>query len=402
MGVLDPLERNSEEMQRVKSEYSEVVDMAIEGLMNYSGHILNNRLDLLEENAPDFMALWTEEEFDDLQTPEDISEELEMMRNFRQTLKLGAVEARYAKSFVEKNDVEVNYEDPVDSYSELEELQQDIDGLVDRIHQTMVNKLDIDDDRFYNELTIDDYEFRKSFFDLTDSFDAFFIREALQEIDEEIDREKENLLSKAVDEHRNDSQEFNEEYEDLTDLPTQPVDWEEEINEETLSDFYDISELVEGTKGYTLHQMMEEVCKDVEGVESEYPLHFLNKGDRDDTPVFDEDGKKKRIDNTVVPDAVDDMFVYEFKHLADYKAEFLEENGEVERDNEFFENVNQLNGYLKDLDQPVGMLVFISSDMEVQEYVVERHGQHLRDPNSIEEYIHEKEDYDFSQVPSKF
>jgi len=36
MGVLEPLERNSEEIQRVTNEYSEVVDMAIEGIQNYA------------------------------------------------------------------------------------------------------------------------------------------------------------------------------------------------------------------------------------------------------------------------------------------------------------------------------------------------------------------------------
>jgi len=402
MGVLEPLERNSEEIQRVTNEYSEVVDMAIEGIQNYAAPILNNRIELLEENAPDFLALWTEQEFEDLQTEEDLSEELEMIQNFKQNLKLGSVEARYAKSFVEKNDVEVNYDNPINSYAELDTLQEELDGLVDRIRQTMVDKFNIDQDRFYDELTKEQYEFRKSFFDTTDSFDAFFIREAIHEIDEEIDKEKENLLSKAVDEHREGRQEFNEEYDELTDFPSQPVDWEEKIGEETLSDFYDLSEMVPGFHGHTLHKLMEEICKDVERVQSEYPLHFLNEGERDDTPVFDEDGNVKRIDNTVRPDAVDDMFVYEFKHLPDRKIKYLEENREIKRDGKFLDNVDQLNGYLSDLDQPVGILVYITSDMEVQEYVVESHNERLRDPEAIEDYIHEKEEYDFSQVSSKF
>ncbi|MFB6115924.1 MAG: hypothetical protein ABEK10_00275 [Candidatus Nanosalina sp.] len=393
MGVLDPLERNAEALEQLNDDYSGMINMTLENLEKYAGAILNDRHDLMDEEDPFFFLVWRDDDVMDINSMEELQEEKETLKMFKEDVSLGAVEGRYAKAFVDSKDVEPDYDNPVRSYAEVEELEQKLDGLDERIEEKITEKFDLDQEHFQQGYDIVEYRLLEMFYTLTDEFEALPIPEALSEAEENIKTEKENLLAKAVDEHREHRESVNQDY-DRVEIPTEPVDWAEVIEEENIQDFMDISEIPNVTYGDTLHMMMEEICEDIEGVEAEYPLHFTNPGERNDTLNGD------RIDNTVRPDAVDDLFVYEFKHMPREQSIHMEENGGLERDEKFVDNVEQLNGYLNDLNMPAGMLVYISSDMEVKEYVVERHDNH-GNVESLEEYIHDKEDYDFGSVTSK-
>lgn len=390
MGVLDPLDRNAGELEELNEEYSEWIDWTQENLNNYAGAILNDRHDLMEDEDPFTFLIWRDN--DDpmsIDSMEELNRELTRLKKFKKDLSLGAVQARYVKAFTEEQDTEPDYDNPIESYRELEELEQRLDGLDRRIEDKIVEKFDLDEDHFTQEYDRFEYRLLETFYTLADSFDAMPVKEALAEAEENIETEKENLLSKAVDEHRKHKESTNHEY-DRVEMPDEPVDWAEVIEEENIQDYMDISEIPGVTYGDTLHMMMEQLAEDVEGVEPEYPLHFRNKGDRDDT------NKERRIDNTLRPDAMGDLFVYEFKHMPKDQSEFLNENGDLERNGKFRENVEQVNKYLNELDMQVGMLVQVSSDMEVKEYVVERHGR----GDDYENHIHHREDYDFDNVAS--
>ena len=400
MGVLEPLERNSEEAQRLKGDWFNRLENTPSELQNYHSQIINNELDKLAEHAPAFYDMYPDEELKDMETKEEILEEARYIKKLRDEVSLDAIKAQYAQKFVQENDVKIDYEKPIETYKSLDSLQKDIENLDQRIQNAIVDRLDINEEIFNKGYDRNDYENRESFYGTSDSVKAFFLQEALIEINENINKEKENLLSKAVDEHREHSQEYADEN-DLDPFPENSVNWEDEIDEDSLANFLDLSELAEGTAGLTLHKMMEEVCSDIDSLEPEYRLDFLNKGGRFDTPIYNVDGNKIRIDNTVVPDAVDDLIVYEFKHMPSEQRKNLEKHGKLNNDDErFMENVNQVNKYLNKLDLPAGMLVYISSDIEIEEFVVEKHNGQITQ-ESLDTKFHRREEYNFNNLTSK-
>lgn len=393
MGVLDPVKRNADEMEELKDSYSEMVEWTVENLDKYAGAILNDRHDLMEDEDPFFFLIWRDEDIMEISSMEEIEEEKRTLKMLKEDISLGALEGRYARAFAEKKDVEPDYSNPVESYGELDELEESLEGIDSRIKDKIIEKFDLDPDIVGQEYDRFDYMALEMFFTLSDRINALPFIESITESQQNIEREKENLLAKAVDEHREDRNSVDPEY-DRADIPLEPVDWEEVIEEENIRDFMDISDLPSVTYGDSLHMMMEELAEDVEGVEPEYPLHFRNTGGKNDVPLGN------RIDNTLRPDAVDDLFVYEFKHMPVEQKEHLQQNGGIEMNGKHRENIEQVNLYLNELDLPAGMLVYVSSDMEVKEYVVERHDHNPS--NDKEEYmaqfIHEKEDYDFNNI----
>jgi hypothetical protein len=392
MGVLDPVVRNAEEIDELNDKYSDWIDLTAENLEKYAGAIINDHHDLMEEEDPFFFLIWRNDDLMSINSMEEIERELKTLKMFKGDLSVGALKSRYMEAFAEKRDVEPDYDNPVESYAELEKLEEKVENLSENIENTLIEKYDLNPERFTSEYNRAEYVLIEALYSLSESIQAFPMEEAQHEAKENIAHEKENLLSKAVDEHRKHTESVDQEY-DRVEMPDEPVDWDDVIEEENLQDYMVISDLPGVTYGDTLHNMMEKLAEDIEGVEPEYPLHFMNKGSRDDK------NKARRIDNTLRPDAVGDLFVYEFKHMPKDQRDFLDQNGHLERNEKFRENVEQVNTYLNELDMPVGMLVQISSDMEVKEYVIEKHDQSAED---YENFIHQREDYEFDNIASQF
>ncbi|MBC5792725.1 MAG: hypothetical protein H8Z69_01675 [Nanohaloarchaea archaeon] len=393
MGVLGPLKRNAEELEELKETYSGMIGMTKENLERYAGAILNDRHDLMDEEDPFFFLVWRDDDVMDISSIEELEKEIENLEMLKEDVSLSALSGKYAEIFAKKKDVEPDYENPLESYGELDEVENQLENLHESIDSKIVEQFDLDQDRAEQEYDMVDYKVLEIFYTFSDHITALPIPEAITEAKQNIKHEKENLLAKAVDEHREHKESIEHKYE-RTEIPLEPVDWEQVVEEEKIKDFMDISDMPTVTYGDTLHLMMEQKAEDIEGVEPEYPLHFLNKGRSKDVD------RETRIDNTLRPDAVDDLFVYEFKHLPKKQKEFLEQNGEVEMNGKHKENVEQVNMYLNELDLPAGMLVYISSDMEIKEYVVERFDE--RDgENGYSEFIHEREDYNFETIGSK-
>lgn len=392
MRVLDPIRRNAEEMEDLQERYSDMIDLTLENLEMYGGAILNNRHDILDEEDEFFFLLWRDDSVMDIDSIEELESEKESLKELNKAIFAGVLETKFAKSFANDKEDEPNYDKPIESYKTLENIKEDLQGLNQRIEKKIIQKYDIDPELIETNFDTFDYSLNQAFFSLSDNIDALPVIEALVESEENIKREKENLLSKAVDEHREHKESVKNKY-NRTQLNTDPIDWKELIQEQDLSDFMDVSEIQGVTHGDTLHIMMEEICQQLDSVESEYSLHFTNKGDERDTPIND------RIDNTVRPDAVDDLLVYEFKHMPYEQKLNLQEQGELERDKKFMESVEQLNGYLNDLDLPAGVLVYVSSDMEVKEYVLEKHNNGYAQDTEIEKFLHNKEEYEFDKIP---
>lgn len=394
MGVLNPIELYAEELEELNQEYSEMIEWTIENLNAYASAIINDRHELIEEEDPFFFLIWRNDDVMEIDSVEEIQDEIETLKMYKQDITLGAVEGRYAKTFAERLDVEPDYENPLPSYRELDDLKQKVDGFSERIDRKIVEKFDLDPERLKESYDIIDYKLFEVFYTLSDKITAIPMMEARVEAEQNIEREKENLLSKAVDEHRKHKESISPDY-NRPEMPLEPVRWDKIIGEENLQDYIDISEMPGVTYGDTLHIMMEDLAEEVDSVQPEYPLHFRNKGERDAL------SKENRIDDTLRPDAVGDLFVYEFKHMPRGQSKFLDQNGELERDGKFEENVRQLNLYLNELDLPAGMLVYVSSEMEVKEYVVERHD--INDwENYLEEFddrhVHDREEYDFENL----
>lgn len=394
MGVLDPIKENSSETQRLEEKYSAAIDVTLENFSMFSGAILNDRYEILNEKAPTFMFVDRDEDIMDIDTMEELEEECRKLKDLKQEIETATLESKFAWIYADKLDFEPDEEKPIESYEELDSLERFLDGLVDRVESDVIENCDVDPERFEEGFDIYDYDAAETFFCFTDSFRALPLIEGIVESEENIEREKERMLDRALEEHEEHRKSIDEEH-DRVEIPLEPIDWEGVIGDEDLREYVDIRGIPTATYGDSLHIMMEDLCEDVDRIQPEYPLHFLNKGDEQDTP------NGHRIDNTVQPDVMDDLFVYEFKHMPRQQEKHLKQNGDLKNDDKFIENVKQVNGYLNRLGLSTGMLVYVSSDMEIKEYVVERHevdNWNNYDQEFDESFIHEKEDYDFSQV----
>lgn len=381
-------------MKEFKDDYSEMIETTIENLNCYAGAILNDRHELIEDEDPFFFLLGTEDDkVMEINSLDRIQEEIKDLKIMKQGINIGALEGRLMRAFAEKNDVEPDYDNPIESYSKLDELKPDVADLNASIKDKLVEKFDIEPDLVYHEYDRQDYQLQETFFYSSDCINTLPLIEGIVDSEQNIEREKENLLAKAVDEHREQRQSLDSEYR-RPEIPLNPVRWEEVIDEESIGDFMDISDLPSVTYGDSLHLMMEETVDDLDRVESEYPLHFLNPGERDDLPIGN------RVDNTLRPDALGDIFVYEFKHMPSNQQEYLHRNGNVEMNRKHSENIQQANLYLNEMDLPAGMLVYVCSDMEVEEYVIERHDNELASIHEdyLNEHVHRREDYNFEIV----
>lgn len=391
MGVLDPLKRNAEQMQAEKEDYDGMIEMTIENLNSYAGAILNDRHDIMDDEDPFFFLMWRNEDVMNINTLEELEEEKKTAHMLKQELSLEGIRNRFSETFAKDKDVEPDYENPIESYQKLDSLHEKLENLNSNINDTVVNKTDMDLERMERNLTKLDYHALEVFYVGADDIKALPLIEGVVESQDNIEREKENLLAKSVDEHREHKESVDPEY-DRVSLPDEPVNWEEVIEEDEIRDFMDVSDISTATYGDTLHMMMEQLCEDIEGVEPEYTLNFRNTGHERATDI------ENRVDNSLQPDALGDLFVYEFKHMPVDQKEHLEEHGTLEYNRKFAENVKQVNNYLNELDLPFGMLVNISSDMDVKEYVVERHPQRhtISDPEEyLSEFVHEKDEYEF-------
>jgi hypothetical protein len=71
--------------------------------------------------------------------------------------------------------------------------------------------------------------------------------------------------------------------------------------------------------------------------------------------------------------------------------------------------MGQVNNYLNQTGLPVGMLVYISSDMNVHEYVIEKHQttnkenylREFRREDYGERFVHKRDEYDFDGILDK-
>ena len=396
MGVLDPLKDKASEVQEIRDRYVDMLDLSLENLNKYEGAILNDRHDLMDD--PFFSTFWMEGEIMDINSVEELEQVKEVTQEFKDSTELENLKGRYASKYAEKLDVEPDPENPIESWDDLDTLYTILETLPQKIDEKMDENHNITDRGFSKEIDFSSYTLSEMFFCISDNINAFPVIEGSVESQEIIEGEKEKLLDYAVKEHEKHKQGLNNEH-NCTSLPLEPVDWESVIQEDNLKDYLDITDIPTAGGGDVLHLMMEEASENFENVDPEYPLHFLNPGDEGAVP------KLNRIDNTVRPDVVDDLFVYEFKHMPKDQKDFLEKNGNLERDDKFVENVKQVNSYLDDLGLSAGILVYVSTDMEVEEYVVEHHEVHdwtNYEESFSEEYLHKKEDYNFQDILKKF
>jgi len=392
MGVLDPIKNKASEVQEVRDENVERIDLTLENFNIYGSAILNDRTDLMDD--PFFFTFWRDEPIMEINTVEELKDEKRMTQEFKDGANLENLKARYAMRYAEKLDLESDPENPVRSWDKLNTLDTILETLPQKIDEKMDEKLNLTENGYSKEIEFMDYVLSESFFVLSDEVHAFPVIEGVVDSQNIIQEEKDKLLDKAVKEHDKHLEGLETEH-DPVDLPLKPVDWEELIEEENLKDYLNVHGIPTATYGDSLHLMMEDLSENIESVNSEYPLHFLNTGGENDV------SKHNRLDNTLRPDAVDDLFVYEFKHMPFDQKNYLNRNGHLERNTKFIENVKQVNSYLHDLGLPTGIIVYVSSDMEVEEYVVERHD--VDDWRNYEEsfsegFIHKKEDYDFQNV----
>lgn len=389
MGVLDPVNEKASEAIELEEEFSEILKEEIDKLNNDCNRaaIIEDRRDLLEENEIKFNAFWTNEEILNLQTEEEIDEKIEEGRKRLSDISLESLRMKLSQRFTEEHNKETDYKNPLESYKQLESLDKKLENLCTTINQKIKDKTDGELEILGDEIKFSDYDNRKVLYESTDNIKAFPLIEGIIESQEKINQEQENLLAKAVDEHREHKNSINTEYESV-DIPNKPVDWEEVIEEDHVSDWVKLTGFSDNiTYGDTLHLMMEEYCGELESVQPEYTLHFLNKGSEECAMQ-----KENRVDNSLSPDALGDLFVYEFKHIPREKRHLLNEGNSLKDDKVFREGVKQVNNYLNTLDMSHGMLVNISSDIQIQEYVVE---QHPRSEEYIDQNVHKKEEYEF-------
>lgn len=397
MGVLDPIKENSEEVSDIRDKRIDMLDLTLENLNKYGSAIINNKDELIDEDAF-FYTFWREEPVTEIDTLEELNEVKKLTNEIKIATNVENLKGKYALNLAKALDTEPNPQKPLESWEELGKLYDKLEKLPGKINEKMAENHNLDEKGFDRDAEFEDYVFSELFYILSDNINAFPVIEGSVEAQNLIEKEREQLIEDGITEHEEHLQDIDREY-DKTSLALEPVDWEEKIEAETLREYLDIGEIPTVTYGDSLHLMMEEICESIEGVEPEYPLHFQNPGSETDI------SKENRIDNTVRPDAVDDMFVYEFKHMPLSQKNFLSQNGGLKHDSGFIENVKQLNSYLDDLEMPAGMLVYISSDMEVEEYIVEHHEvddwRNYEDSFS-EEYVHKREEYDFESMLKDF
>jgi len=391
MGVLKPLERNAEEVHNLKNDLDELLEATIDNLQNHSGLIINDRHDLMDKKEPYFFLRWRSGDVMSINSMEELQKEIKTANSMKEDLFFENLRTRYAKGFADKKDVEPDYDQPIESYGELDELLSQLEILNTNINDKIVEKTGIDTPKSHKSVNKFEYDSFEHLYASLDNIDALPLIEGIVDAQENIKREKENLLAKAIDEHREHKESIDPEY-DRASIPHEPINWEEHIDEDYLRDFFDISDISNTSYGDTLHMMMEQVCEGIEGVDPEYTLHFQNKGHPRATDI------DNRIDNSLQPDALTNLIVYEFKHMPVEQKQHLEEHGTLEYNQKLAENVQQVNKYLNELDMPFGMLVNISHDMDIEEYVVEQHPQRYNvfDPEGyIKEHAHKREEYDF-------
>jgi len=239
----------------------------------------------------------------------------------------------------------------------------DLTELPQEARRTTLQRSEVHDGRDYffgeDELTTREQMFKE----LNTSFPSF--RGAARAI-ENIENKLHNEIQEAAERYSPKQPAY-----DRARLPFQPVDWEQELNESQTAQYAGDHE-IHGSGGDQLHWLME--THETDRLESEYPLSFL----------------QPERDRTSRPDAVDDLFVYEFKHLPHHKRERLENGEDMPLGQKDWDDFKQLNDYLKDTDLPVGVLVYVSTKQEhIQQYAVER-TQALQASN-----IHRFSDYDF-------
>jgi len=128
------------------------------------------------------------------------------------------------------------------------------------------------------------------------------------------------------------------------------------------------------------HEWLEsEEPSNKDSVEHEYPLHFLEP--------------EKRRDLTHRPDALENLYVHEFKQPNKRIApEKLGKYGPQSATEE--QDLKQINDYLKMLNLPAGLLIYACDEAGFQEYVVER-SEDREIP--MKENIHQRENYNFEE-----
>lgn len=376
MGVLDPLKVKASESVEEVDELSDQAEELFDTVMENRGFILSS--DYESEGLEDMFGIDLSEMDSEQELMEGMSAVKALLNEADKEVKANSVALKYA----EKKDIEPDYDNPVQSWNELGGLASNLEDIPRRIDEKV--------NRHQEGLNKKDVEFARKFFSTMDEVDALPIIEGVNASIENIEEEREKLMEHALAEHDSRSKEY-----DRPEIPVDPIDWEEVIQDNELStpDYMDIDGINGASYGDVLHLMMEEALESREDINVEQPLSFL----------FPE----RPADRDPRPDVVDDLLVYDFKHMPWEQKMELGENGDIDHGHDkSIENVRQMNSYLHDLDLPAGVLVYVSSDMQVEEYVVEKHPiagpdeyrQRFREYGFDDKYISSKEKYDFDQI----
>ena len=384
MGVLEPLKEKSNEMFDISDMIIGNAKKSLRTLKDHADIILYSDMQIEQNSA---LKLLNHSDVSEIESEEEMENELSDLKYFIESVSREREINQVAMELAQKKDIEPDQDNPIQSWEDLGKLEREID----KVPKILRGRYDQPD-----EYTKEDVEEIRWLLDFAETFDGFPVIEGAVESQEMIQFEREMLMAEAAEEHVERSLEYRSQ-----ELPAEPVDWEKIIEAQDLEvkEYMDIEGIHGATYGDTLHLMMEEAIESVDRVESEYPLHFLNPGDETDVP------KPNRLDNTVRPDAVDDLFVYDFKHMPWHQKQKIEDGKPMARDHTFVRNIGQMNGYLNDMDLPAGLIVYVSSDMDVEELVVAQHrsglGSYVVDfyrESYGDKYVHRREDYDFDDL----
>lgn len=381
MGVLDPLDASTSEAIDEVGDFYDITREYIEKVMNNRALVLHPDSDFEGQVFKEVFNI----DISQINSEQELISKMSAINDIMDDLRTEIKANKTANLYFEKKDMDADYENPIQSWQELGELADKVEHVPQRIE----DRLDQHDEK----VTEDDVEFLRYFFDDLEYVEAFPIIEGVCRSIERIEQERESLMEHALSEHQRRSTEY-----EGVDILVEPIDWEQIITEEELStvDYMDIDGINGASYGDVLHLMMEETLQEREDVNVEQPLHFL----------FPE----RPADRDPRPDVVDDLLVYDFKHMPLQQKAELQENGEIDqRHPKSIQNIHQMNSYLHNMELPAGILVYVSSDMQVEEYVVEKH--RIADSDTYEDwfisqgfedrFVHSKEDYDFEAIPKK-
>lgn len=396
MRLLDPLKRKSAEAVEEADLQYFGMENALEALNEHEGAIIN-QWDSIKDDILGKSFILSEELLNSITTESELEMTKSIISRQMKEAKLDKQVSRLALEYIESEDI--TREEDLSNYLEnLYSLDRRLERLPVQIRDDISDELGLERTELFS-MDKEAYEDKKDWYDFSENVEALPVIEGAQESRKVIQDEIDSVLDEIIDEHKQHKGEINEEH-DRVDIPDEPVDWEEQIDINHINEYLDSTGIYSAGDGDVLHLLMEEYNKENgENIESEYPLHFQNTGRAHET------GKDNRIDNTVRLDAIDDYFVYEFKHMPRQQERHLKENGSIRHDDDFIDSVKQLNGYLTDLDMPVGVLVYVSSKMEVKEYVVEQHDvdnwtKYQEEFDSS--YISNKETYNFNNILNNF